>query len=579
MAGKDPVLKWIEIDDFTPGIIQNLNLAGGLGASNELPAPGKVPGQAQQAQGCIALPNGGLAPLPGIAPTMPWGAATPVAPQHVPVVGAGAENLICGLFLNGPLYYYGGITPFPQTVGDELIIGQSERTAAGNQQLWIDSLQAGPAGVAVNNIVNKGPFVSRLPLATMTGGTTRAATDPATVGEACWALAYWITAGAAGVGPSGYWAVILYPDPTNPGAGAFVPHVLINGTGGPGEVFCHQNRIVYLQTSPTQWTSAFVLMGGNEEFLYTDPPNGVALLNDVEVFVQEDPSGYGAWGSQSASELFLVKNRLGGVVISGDLNVPTVTPLPGVMPTYGLMSRASSTPVGFVYASNNRGLWVWNGGSGSFKLSNQLEDDFFVNPNLPTIQAGPTVDIQRWGDWIVVTNDWLYDTNTNSWWMLPQGAQGTGHQWYQASSDGMTLYAAPAVPSATVGLECYSRAAPANDFTWKSFPIRPPTDSKDKGFIVRRVVIRAQGSGTVGVVLTGRQGSSSAGASSPGPTLTFETAHDPTQPSMQVVEMGLSAQDITVLIESEGETATTPAPIVYSIAIGYEEAPGCVSAT
>lgn len=581
MAGKDQVLKWLEIDDFTPGVIQNLNLAAGLNQSDVVPAPGKVPGQAQKAVGCIALPNGGLAPLPGLATKTPWGATTPVAPQHVPTTGAGAENLIIGLFLNGPIYYYGTSTPFPQTVGDELIIGQANIDSGGNQHLWVDSLQANitSQSLAVNNIVTKGPAVSRLPLATMTGGITRANASASLIGNPCWALAYYMPAGAAGAGASGYWALILYPDPTNPGTAGFVPLVLINGSGGPGDAFCHQNRVVYLQQDQQFWSGDFTFMGGNEAFIYTDPPNGVALLSAAgEIFVQEDPSGYGAWGSQSASELFLVKHRLGGVVISGDLNVPTVTTLEGVMPSYGVVSRGASTAVGFIYASANRGLWAWNGGNASFKLSNQLEDDFFVNPNLPPIQRGPTVDIQRWGDWIVVTNDWLYDTNTNSWWQLPGGSIGS-HQWYQASSDGNTLYAAPAVPTTTVGLECYSRLAPANEYTWKSFPIRPPGDSKEKQFLVRKVVIRAQGRGTVTVVVTGNQGANSGAASSPSATLTFSTAHDQSQPSMQIVEMGQNAQDVTVEVTAQGNTATSPAPVIYSIAVGYEEASANVSAT
>ena len=63
-----------------------------------------------------------------------------------------------------------------------------------------------------------------------------------------------------------------------------------------------------------------------------------------EVFVQENPFGYGAWGSISASELFLVKNRQGGVVIQGDLNSPTVTSRCPASPSYGVMSRGGSRP-------------------------------------------------------------------------------------------------------------------------------------------------------------------------------------------------------------------------------------------
>lgn len=575
----DDELKWLTIEDFSPGIVQNIEFANGFNRANGSPAPGKALGMAQQAQGCISLPNGGLGPLPGLAATTPWGASTPVAPQHAPSTGA---NLMTGLFLNGPIFYYGTTTPYPQTQGDELIIGQSQITSGGLQDLWIDSLQANITNqsAAVNNIVAKTGLTSRLPLATMTGAITRANSTPSLIGNPCWAFAYYIPAGAAGVGNSGYWALILYPDPTNPGTGGFAPYVLINGSGGPGDVFCHQNRVVYLQSEPQFWTSDFTLMGGNEAFVYTDPPNGVALLSGAgEVFVQEDPSGYGAWGSQSASELFLVKHRLGGVVISGDLNVPTVTVLPGVMPTGGVVSRGASTQLGFVYAVNKRGLYAWTGGIASQKISNQLVDDFFVNRSLPAIQRGPTVDIQRWGDWIVVTNDWLFDTIGGGWWQLNYGAQDAGHLWYQASSDGQTLYATPAIPTTTVGLECYSRASPSTFYSWTSYPIRLPSDSKNRNLRIREIVLRVQGAGQVFATLTGINGTSTVGHSSPADSVTFDAANGP---QMQRIAIGLEAQDVTLALFAEGQTVLGvqyQAPIIYSVSIGYEEDVPLVSAT
>ena len=57
---------------------------------------------------------------------------------------------------------------------------------------------------------------------------------------------------------------------------------------------------------------------------------------------------HGAWGSISASELFLVRHSGGGYVISGDLNSPTVTRLPGVTSTNGIVQVAGQTPIGLV---------------------------------------------------------------------------------------------------------------------------------------------------------------------------------------------------------------------------------------
>jgi hypothetical protein len=566
-------LQWVEIDNFSPGIITNSDFANPV---NEYPVPGSQVGQAQSAQGCIALPNGGLAPLPGLASTTPWGATAPIAPIHTLATGVGSKNLIAGLFLNGPLYYYGGSSPYPQSTGDELIIGQSQITSAGNQLLWIDSVQGDNINLTstITTILTEASATSRLNLCTMTGGTTRANTTPSDVGIVCWALSYWFTAGTASAPTPGTWQYLLYPDPT--AVPTFNFNSLINSSGGPGEILCHQNRVVCMQWIPTSYTTSSSFAGGNETWTYTDPPNGVALLGSSEVFVQEDPNGYGAWGSQSASELFLVKNMIGGVVIQGDLNSPTVTVLPGVTPTYGLMSRGASTTIGFVYASQNRGVWAWNGSNVSTKISAQLEDNFMVNTHLPAIERGPTVDIQRWGEWIIVTNDWLYDTIGQGWWRLPPGTNTLTHQWYQSSSDGSTLFAAFGVPTASAAVDCYTLTKPTHTFNWTSYPIRPPTATKNRSLDIREIVVRAQGMGTVEVTLVGLQGTTG-GVVSPSATLSFETTPDFLQPSMQRITGGLDAQDVTVTITSTGESSSTAAPIVYSVAIGYVETPAKVS--
>ena len=87
--------------------------------------------------------------------------------------------------------------------------------------------------------------------------------------------------------------------------------------------------------------------------------------------------------------------------------------------------------------------------------------------------------------------------------------------------------------------------------------------------------MRAQGDGTVTVNLTGLQGTTG-GVQSPSATLTFETYPDQYQPSMQRVTGGLNAQDVQLEIQSSA-LSDGPAPIVYSVAIGYVETPAKVS--
>lgn len=562
---RDKDLKWIEIDDFTPGIITNSQYAyQAVANAASGPVPGNKNGQAQSAAGCIALPNGGLGPLPGIGSS--------AAPVHTPATGGGSYNLINGFFVAGPTDSSDAF--FPNTNTDSIIVGQIAGSSSGNISFWLDDYSSQPPFNSNNAMTSIGPAAQTVGgPCTMTGGLTRANSTPTDVGILTWLLEYWYT-GASGSNPIGGTVYLVnYPDPTAPTTNAL--YFLLTGSSTyPAQALCHQNRQVLLEAWQDFWAGQSEILT-NEVFNYTDPPNSLALGAQQEIFVQENPFGYGAWGSISASELFLVKNRQGGVVIQGDLNSPTVTSLPGVTPCYGTMSRAAQTPIGFLYASGGRGLWSWNGGNVSQKISEALEDNFYEVTLPQKVFRGPTVDIVPWGDWVVVSGDWLMDTNTGGWWRLPQG-QTTPHLWYGVSWDGTKLYAAVASPTSTYFMDVYARTVPTPIWNWKSYPIRVGTDTKNVNYLIKEVVIRAQGSGTVKALLTGIGGATNAFASSPdeNATLTFEVASDNTQPSMQRLTMGLPAQDVTILmnaIGAGGPTGTTPAPIVYSVAIGYEE--------
>lgn len=561
-------LKWVEIDDFTPGIITNSQYANqassGLGPVG--PVPGKTPGQASAATGCIALPNGGLGPLPGITRSRD-------APNQL-ATGVGAYNLVNGFFVGGPINSSSGV--FPSDALDSIIIGVLAHNTAGDLSYILYDLASDTLDEQ-NIILDVGATAQDTGgPCTMTGGLTRANSTATDVGILTWLLEYWYTGtGSNPLGGTAY--VICYPDPTNPTSAS--PHNLNTGDTYPCQALCHQNRMVLLEAWQDFWSNTGNELLTNEVFNYTDPPNSLALGLQQEIFVQENPFGYGSWGSISASELFLVKNRQGGVVISGDLNSPTVTSLPGVTPSYGVMSRGAQTPVGFVYASGGRGLWTWNGGNVSQKVSEALEDNFFENQALLTgpvpVFRGPTVDIAAWGDWVVVTNDWVMDTNTGGWWQLPEGANGA-HLWYGVSWDGDSLYAADAIPIQTHMMDVYQRSAPAGQFSWTSYPIRIGTDAKNMNYLIREVVVRAQGYGTVQVILTGVDVSTNEFRSSPNENaeLTFEAGPNNFQPSMQRLTTGLVAQDITINLASTGGTEggqQAPAPTIFSVAIGYEE--------
>ncbi len=567
-------LQYVEIDDFTPGIIRNSNLAYPNGGGNG-PVPGKQPGQAQNAVGCIALPNGGLAPLPGLTDPSWNTGAYPIPPLHTPLTESVPTNMINGFFVQGPIRTTGG-------EGDEILVSQTGSTSVSASLVWyLDSIHVAnqpgnPPFYATAGVFYQTGGTIALPFVTMTGGQTRAGSDPDVPNPACWALGAWYLDTDTTYSPiPGNPYVFLYPDPTT-STPSYTPYEL--SVSIAAQVLCHQNRVVLLQWARQNYSGTATYFESNESFNYTDPPNGIALGGADEVFVQEDPQGYGAWGSISASELFLVKHNTGGVVIQGDLNAPTVTRLPGVTPTKGITSRAGASPIGLIYAVNNRGLWLWNGSNTSQKISEQLEDTFFEVPGVTPglVYNGPTVDIVPWGDWVIVSNDWLFDTNLGGWWKLPLYTDNLAHLWYGVSWDGSTLYACAGIPTATHMLDVYDRATPSTTYTWTSYPMRPANEVKNRSLSVQEVVVRAQGYGTIEVTLTGVQGSAPTGYS-PSQTLTFELGADENQPRMQRITTGLNAQDVIVEITSTGGSSTTPAPILYSIAVGWQDDAALVS--
>src|SRR5487761_2414506 len=64
--------QWVSLADFTPGIYDNSNIAG---ISPVIPAPLGA-ADARYTQGCMALPNGGLGPLPKFTTTYSYATLT-----------------------------------------------------------------------------------------------------------------------------------------------------------------------------------------------------------------------------------------------------------------------------------------------------------------------------------------------------------------------------------------------------------------------------------------------------------------------------------------------------------------------
>jgi hypothetical protein len=306
----------------------------------------------------------------------------------------------------------------------------------------------------------------------------------------------------------------------------------------------------------------------NDAISYTDPPNSLSTFTSggtlqQSVFVQENPEGIGAWGSFSAGELMLIKRTGGGAIISGDLNFPTVTYIPGVQPTFGAYSVPSFTQMGLTYLSSGAGVWSWSGNSSSQKLSTSLNDiTFYDIPGVPTPNAGPFFQAFQWGQFVMCTGDLVYDTVTGAWWRLvPPNPGPTSHVFFGASVVDGSLYAANGLVSSAYPYiaDKFSLLTPASTFSWQSVPL---PSGIDKTILVRRVAVRAQGVGTVEVTI-----SSSDGGSTQNQTLNFSNAGNP---NIQEATFGVESSDIVVTLLSTATTTGQPAPTIFSCSLGYE---------
>ena len=542
----DPGLTYLTIDDFRPGIVSQAKYAYGA-SDNSAPVPwlGK-PGAAQEngTVGCIALANGGLAPLPGISKTVSSGYAVP----------GGATAWINGVNVHS--LASGSSVGFSN---DEIVYGfeiKQGTTRTFELNSWLD------AAAVTTVIFQEGPATdtSTAGINALSSGLTRVnPTAPLQPGQPCLSLSYTFAQDAGAI--SYNW---LYPNPSSPGVVGlytFVPSY-------NSLTLTHQNRVVELTLDNYPWIGTIggvtTLFPTNETFNYTDPPNSNVMGAQNEVFVEEYPSGVGAWGSISAGELFLVKQAGGAFIVSGDLNSPTITFLGGVTPTYGTINHdgGAQTLQGLVYASDFNGVWAWQGGMTSQKLSGNLNDDFWMVPT----EGGFSFSASSWGDWICTTNGWVFDTANGGWWKLTN--PGFTPLYCRVRSDGTAMWtvANNFTSGAAPIIAQYNYATPGNAYTWQSYPL---TQTKDRNISIQEVIVRAQGVGTVTLTFAGSGGTTAVTL----PTPVNVNSAVPVSTRMNVGSASgqtFQTHNVTVNIASTG-TGGGPAPVVYSVSIGFLE--------
>lgn len=162
-------------------------------------------------------------------------------------------------------------------------------------------------------------------------------------------------------------------------------------------------------------------------------------------------TGIGTIGVITIDQLLVVKHVGGGAAVSGDLDNPTIHRLPYIESTGGVVCKGVSTPIGFVYGSDN-GIFAWQGGDSTQKLSPQLDGFFWdhvagdANYEKYSACRGR---MGHWNDLVLVPNNYVYDIEKQSWWRLAvqtlapiESTTTAPYNCYDVDQDG-TLYAFP----------------------------------------------------------------------------------------------------------------------------------------
>jgi len=324
-----------------------------------------------------------------------------------------------------------------------------------------------------------------------------------------------------------------------------------------------------------------------------NPGNVTSKIVGVSTFapVEENVSGYGAWSSVDANSLLLVKNQGGAVMLTGDLDRPSVQRLPGVPSVGGFANRGANTESGYVYGSTS-GVWIWSGGNTATNLAPQLHPTFWIpedetvqppDSSQPGRQLGQLVGSfgYRW-PYLYAPNNWIMDLRSGGWWRYwPTPTQdpdngvhfafnevdSLGNLWAFPAShlDGSALDR-PDDDDVTLILQendyllyrQFDLETPTNFWSWKSQPLSV-TRSRYVDF--KSVTIVASGIGRIVVTLTGIDGKSQ--------EVLFDL--DSPKKSMMVRNMGIRGTDVEVKITARAASPDGEAPTLHRVSLGFVE--------
>lgn len=557
------------ITDFSPGI-------------REVIAPGYPPGTLQSSGTfrCYALESGGLAPLPrrinNFFLVSPEDDQEPLNPNYDDLVSP--EIWITGITCRNPIFY-----PSDNTVG----IDQNNTDVLLGIEYWYDAGTEDPGeSTHVHSLLRllryqsipywrevwdndgaiEGTYVATDRPHRMTFAHGRSNSADPTVGGPV-VVAFCV---------DGY--VRMFPDDTSltTDTTAALPNDDARPLVLPDTVVSHQGRAVI---HPLLLTDAGfeAVYTTNEAFYFTLPNDWTTHdtgINGSPFSLQvgwEDPTGYQVIASLSASELVMIKSRGGAIVMRGDLGGSDLQAVrfPYVRSPGLSMCMGSMSPLGFLYPVDGSGIWAWAGGETSTDLTPSMLPDFWrpeplhVDGETATEWGHGYTQSDYWRDWVVLPNNFIYDTTTESLWRFEDPEAFRFHK-MAVDWRGRFMYATPlGVRNITdPAVVEYDAFYGATSFQARTQPLSSTLDQQEQ---VEQVGIIASGKGRVTLTIRTRQNPA-------GEVRVFEVGADGVEgrlPERQMQGCWIAGSHIEFTINAATHDATVndenSAPIVHAV--------------
>jgi len=502
-APTNPPPQSLTISDFTPGIRQVASLNHPPGTADDSLGHGE-----QGTFGCWASPNDGvLRALPKRTNSIERSAGMVFTGANL------AEQFrICGIFAMDPV--------FSSNAGNPTVPGPDQN----NTDLWV-AVEYWVVGNREKRVLRYSRHATT-PAFTLISSDTSAGTYSATSRPS---RCYFTTTRSWNADPSIPGVPILawamsgfsryFPDDTAgqtildttravPNGGVFLP---------PDQIIGYQNRLVVFPLNVGNGGGLNTLHPDNE-LIYWSAVNDARNLDSAltsysnVVAYPERDTGYEIQAVISNDQLLLIKRAGGGLVLQGDLNDFTSVIQPNLKSPGLALNQGTNSVIGYVYPSDAGGVWVVSGSMSSRNLSPFMEDNFWrprdVAPANPQSLFDPYQDATGWGvdytscvqwqQWVLLPNNWLYDTDTQAWWRIdtcpeldypfnedPDTTSTaddlSGYleaHWWAVDWTGRWAWSAPsgynefdARGDSCIVFNEYDRLQPANVYQWLSHPL------------------------------------------------------------------------------------------------------------